>query len=77
VADDQTGVESTYSISPLVTPGELRSQTEKAEALANNLETQFQPVTDTWVPTFIEMVDVALRPYLLTPAGEPELTNPD
>ena len=27
--------------------------------------------------TVIEMVDVALRSYFLTPASEPELTNPD
>jgi len=31
---------------PLVTPGESLSQTVEAEALAYNLETQFQPVTD-------------------------------
>ena len=37
------------------------SESEKAEALADNLETQFQPVTDHSVPAVIEMVDVGLR----------------
>ena len=44
--DDEATDESSYSISPLVTPGGLAlSDSEKAEALADNLETQFQPVT--------------------------------
>jgi len=55
-------VMSSYSISPLVTPGGIAiSDSEKAEALADNLEAQFQPVTDPSVPAVIEMVDVALR----------------
>jgi hypothetical protein len=63
---------------PLVTPGGIAlSDSEKAEALADNLETQFQPVTDPSVPAVIEMVDVALRSYFLTPASEPKLTTPD
>jgi hypothetical protein len=45
---------------PLVTPEGL-SDSEKAEAHADNLETTFQPVTDPSVPAVIEMVDVALR----------------
>ena len=46
---------------PLVTPGGFAlSDSEKAEALADNLETQFQPVTDPSVTAVIEMVDVAL-----------------
>jgi len=75
VADDQTGDESPYSISPWASRGELLSQTQKAEALAESLETQFQPVIDTSVPTVIETVDVALRSYFLTPAREHQLTN--
>jgi hypothetical protein len=56
----------------LVTPGGIAlSGSEKAEALADNLETHFQPVTDPSVPAVIEMVDVALRSYFLTPASEP------
>ena len=63
---------------PLVTPGGIAlSDSEKAEALADNLETQFQPVTDPSVPEVIEMVDVELRSYFLSPASEPQLTTPD
>ena len=73
--DDQTGDESSYSVSPLVTPeGIALSDSEKAEALADNMEAQFQPVTDPSVPA-VEIVDVALRSYLMTPASEPKLTN--
>ena len=60
--DDQAGDESSYSISPQVTPGGIAlSESEKAEAIADNLEAQFQPVTDPSVPAVIETVDVALR----------------
>ena len=63
---------------PLVTPGGFAlSDFEKAEALADNLETQIQPVTDPSVPAVIEMVDVALRSYFLSPVSEPHLTTPD
>jgi len=42
VEDDQAGDESSYSLSPLVTPGRFAlSDSEKAEALADNLEAQF------------------------------------
>ena len=41
------------------------------------METQFQPVNDPSVPAVIEMVDVGLRPYLMAPAGDPILTNPE
>ena len=47
---------------PLVTPwGLALSGSEKAEALADNLETRFQPVSDPSVPAVIEIVDVAVR----------------
>jgi len=52
------------------------SGSEKAEALAEDLETQFLPVTETSVRAVIDKVDVALRSYLMTPASEPKLTNP-
>ena len=46
---------------PLVTVGGIVvSDSDKAEALADNLEGQFHPVTDPSVPA-VEMVDVALR----------------
>ena len=59
--DDQAGDESSYSIPPdLVTPREFTlSDSEKAEVLADNLEAQFQPVTDPSVKAFIETVNVA------------------
>jgi hypothetical protein len=76
VEDDQAGDESSYSVSPLVTPGGIPlPDSEKAEALADNLETQFQPVTDPSVPALIEMVNVCLRSYFMAPASEPKLTN--
>jgi len=65
----------------LFTPGHpgviALSYSEKAEALADSLETQFQLMTIPSVPAVIEMVDVELRSYFLTPASEPKLTNPD
>ena len=47
---------------PLVTPWRLAlSGSEKAEAIADSLEAQFQPVTVPSVPAVIETVDVALE----------------
>jgi hypothetical protein len=63
---------------PLVTPrGIAVSDSKKAEALADTLETQFQPVADPSFPAVIEMVDVALKSYFQAPASEPKLTTPD
>ena len=57
--------------SPLGHPGLIVfSDSEKAEALADSLASQFRPVSDPSVPAFIEMVDVALRSYFPTPASE-------
>ena len=39
------------------------TDSEKPEAFANNLEAQFQPVTDPSIPAVIETVDVTLRSY--------------
>jgi hypothetical protein len=76
VEDDQAGDESSYSVSPLVNPGGIAlSDSEKAEALADNLDTQFQPVTDPSVPAVIETVNVGLRSYFMAPASEPNLTK--
>jgi hypothetical protein len=61
----------------LVTPGGLAlSESEKAEALANSLEAQFQPVNDPSVPAGIAVVNEAMRAYSFAPASEPKLTNP-
>jgi hypothetical protein len=62
---------------PLVTPGGIAlPDSEKAEALADSLEAQFQPVSAPSIQAVIEMVDVALRSYFMNPASEPNLTNP-
>jgi hypothetical protein len=67
----------TTSTPPLVTPGGITlSDSEKAEALADSLEAQFQPVADPSDPAVIEMVDVSLRANSYEPASEPMLTNP-
>ena len=63
---------------PLVRPGGIAlSDSEKPEALADNLEAHFQPMTDSSVPAFIETVEVALRSFSLSPASEFQLTTPD
>jgi len=74
----QAGDESSYSVSPLVTPwGIALLESEKAEALTDTLETHFQRVVDPSVLVVIEMVDGVLRSYFQTPASEPKLINPD
>ena len=61
----------------LVTPGGLAlSDSEKAEALGDSLEAQFQPVNNPSVPAFIEVLNEAMRAYLFVPASKPEFTNP-
>jgi len=63
---------------PLIIPGGIAfSDSEKAEAPADNLEAQFQPVTDPSVSAVIETVEVALRSYFIRPASEPQLITPD
>jgi len=58
--------------SPQVTPGGIAlSDSEKAKTLADNLEAPFQPVTEPSVQAVIELVEVALRSYLMTPASDP------
>jgi len=52
------------------------SASENAEDLADNLETQFQPVTHPSVAAIIDIFYTALRSYL-TPAIEPKLTKPE
>jgi len=77
VENDQAGDESSYFVSPWSPGGIALSDSEKAEALADILETQFQPVIDSSVPAVFAVVDVALRFYFQMPASEPKLTNPD
>jgi hypothetical protein len=67
----------TTSSPPLVTPGGTAlSDSEKADALADSLEAQFQPVADPSDPAVIETIDVALRAYFYEAASEPMLTDP-
>jgi hypothetical protein len=62
---------------PLLVPGGLAlSDSEKAEALADNLEAQFQPVNDLSDPIVIEMVNKAMRAHEYVLASEPKLTSP-
>jgi hypothetical protein len=66
------------TLSPLLQgPGGVAlSDSEKAEALADSLEAQFQPVDDPSDPAFAEMVDVEMRAYEYAPASEPTLNTP-
>jgi hypothetical protein len=50
------------------------SDSEKAEALADSLEAQFQPVDDPSDTAFTELFDVEMRAYEYAPASEPTLT---
>jgi hypothetical protein len=61
----------------LMNPGTHFLRHEKAEALAEILETQFQPVTDSSVPVDIGTVDVALVSNIVAPASEHKLNNPE
>ena len=68
--------ESSYSFSPLVNQGVIAlSDSEKAEVLADNLETQFQHAIDPSVPAVIGMVDVGLRSFFMAPASERSIPN--
>jgi len=61
VEDDQASDELFYTVFPLVTPvGIALSDSEKAEALADILEAQFQPLINHSVPAVMEMIDVIL-----------------
>ena len=57
------------------TGGIALSDCKKVKALADNLATQFQPVTDPSVAVDIDMVDLALRFDFTSPASEPKLIN--
>jgi hypothetical protein len=62
---------------PLVTLGGTSlCNSEKAEAMANNLLSQFQPVNDQSYPAVIEMVTEALQAYSGAPGSKPKLTKP-
>jgi hypothetical protein len=59
--DDKAGDAISHSFSALQVPGGLAlSDSQKAKALADGLEAQFQPVDDPSAPAFTEMVDEAM-----------------
>jgi hypothetical protein len=61
---------------PLVTPGGTAlADPEKAEALADSLESQFQQVNTPSDPAVIEKVTEELQAYSYAPASEHHLTN--
>jgi len=60
--------ENPHSInSPGQTRGTSSLGSENAEALANSLEAQFQPVNDPSFPLDIEVINEAMRAYFLRP----------
>ena len=64
---------------PLVTPehqGDYLLDCEKAEALADRLEAQFQLINDPLVSAAIEMIKEVMQAYFLAPASKAKLTNP-
>jgi hypothetical protein len=62
VEHETAGDDSSYSATSLVTAGGIAlSDSEKAGALADNLEAHFQAVDDTSYPAVIEMADEALQ----------------
>jgi hypothetical protein len=62
---------------PLQVPGGVALlDSGKAEALADSLAAQFQPVDDRSEPTVIEMVNEAMGAYKYFPATEPKITSP-
>jgi hypothetical protein len=56
--------------------GQALSDSEKAEALANSVHDQFEPVNDPSEPEVVEIVDEAMCAYEHTLASEPKLTSP-
>jgi hypothetical protein len=77
VEADKEGDEYPNSFATLACAGRLAlSDSEKAEALTNSLEAQFQPVNDTSSPVVTEGVNEAMREYEYAPAIEPKLTSP-
>jgi glutamate/tyrosine decarboxylase-like PLP-dependent enzyme len=67
---------TTPSPAPGFGGGIALSDSEKAEALADCIEAEFQPVADQSDPEVIEKVDLALRAYSYMPTSETILTDP-
>jgi hypothetical protein len=64
------------SAPPVIQGGLVSLDSEKAEALVDSLEVQFQQVNDPSVTAAIEVVNEAMRAYSFAPACEAKLTNP-
>jgi hypothetical protein len=62
--DDKGGVASFDSSIPFQVPARLfLSNSEKAEALTDSFEAQFQPVPDPLEPAVTEMISGAMQAY--------------
>jgi hypothetical protein len=62
---------------PLVSPGATGlCDPGKAEAMANRLTSEFQPINDPSDPAVIEKVTEALQAFCYAPASKSKLTNP-
>jgi hypothetical protein len=59
----------------LVPGGQALSNSEKAEALDDNLEAQFQSVNNPSSPAANEVVDEVMHTYKYIPASVPKLTS--
>ena len=53
------------------------SDSDTAEALANSLVAQIQPITVSSVAIVTEIINVSPISYFLAPASEPKLKTPD
>jgi hypothetical protein len=71
VEADLTGDEDSDLVPPVTSGGLALSDSEKAEALADSLEAQCQPVNDPSDPAVIEMVNEEMRAYSYAPASQP------
>jgi hypothetical protein len=56
--------------STLVTPGGVTLSDSRKEEVLNDLETQFQLVTDSSVPAVIKDVDMAMNTFFKTAINE-------
>jgi hypothetical protein len=75
--DDKECGASFHPFVPLQVPGGLAvSDSEKAEALADCFDAQFQPVNDPSDPAVIEKENEAMRAFEYAHASEPKLTSP-
>jgi hypothetical protein len=74
---DKGGDASSHSFAPLLVPGGLSLlESEKAETLADSLESQFRPVNDPSDAAVIEIVNEAIHAHEYAPASELNLTSP-